>query len=126
MNPFDQQAPVPGIKKIIAVGSGKGGVGKSTITTNLAIALKNLGHKVGLLDADIYGPSIPRMFGAINQNPPVNDAGKIIPNERQGIKLMSIGFWSKKTSPLYGVGQCCSKPSSSSFVMLTGVNWITL
>ena len=100
MNPFDQQAPVPGIKKIIAVGSGKGGVGKSTITTNLAIALKNLGHKVGLLDADIYGPSIPRMFGAINQNPPVNDAGKIIPNERQGIKLMSIGFLVEEDQPL--------------------------
>lgn len=92
INPFDQQAAIPGIKNIIVVGSGKGGVGKSTMSANLALALKAQGRKVGLLDADIYGPSIPRLFGSMNQAPPVNEQGKIEPLQRHGIKLMSMGF----------------------------------
>ncbi len=91
-NPFDQQAPIDGIKKIILVGSGKGGVGKSTVTVNLAKKLAQKNFKVGLLDADIYGPSIPRMLGSLNQRPETNQDNKIIPLTRQGIKLMSLGF----------------------------------
>lgn len=90
-NPFDQQISIPGVKKIIVVGSGKGGVGKSTVSTNLALSLRKFG-KVGLLDADIYGPSIPRMMGAINQKPQINDDQKIEPLSRYNIKLMSMGF----------------------------------
>lgn len=92
MNPFDQQRPIEGIKKIIVVGSGKGGVGKSTVTVNLAAALKGKGYKVGILDADIYGPSLPRMMGALGQKPQIDDNGKIQPLTRQGLKLMSMGF----------------------------------
>jgi ATP-binding protein involved in chromosome partitioning len=82
--------PVPGVKNVILVMSGKGGVGKSTVATNLALALKSFGLKVGLLDADIYGPSIPTMFGVGGQ--PVSDGKQIQPLERFGVKLMSIGF----------------------------------
>ena len=67
-NPFSQQSPIPGIKKIIVIGSGKGGVGKSSVSINVATSLKEKGFKVGLLDADVYGPSIPRMMGALHQN----------------------------------------------------------
>lgn len=101
-NPFEQQRPIPGVHKIIAVSSGKGGVGKSTVATNLALALSRLpdkrpdgtagGLRVGLLDADIYGPSIPRMLGAVNQRPAISATQKIEPLTRLGIKLMSIGF----------------------------------
>lgn len=91
-NTFDQQKPIPGIKHIIAVSSGKGGVGKSTVTTNLSMALTKLGQKVGLLDADIYGPSIPRMMGALNQIPEVNRDNKLIPINRFNISLMSLGL----------------------------------
>ena len=91
-NPFNQQAPIPGIKNIIVVGSGKGGVGKSSVSINLATSLKEKGFKVGLLDADVYGPSIPRMMGALHQKPPVDESGKIIPVVKYGIKLMSMGF----------------------------------
>lgn len=86
--------------KIIAVGSGKGGVGKSTISVNLALAMAQSGKKIGLLDADIYGPSIPRMMGLINQKPALNSAGKIVPHERYGIKVMSIGFLVPEDSAL--------------------------
>jgi ATP-binding protein involved in chromosome partitioning len=82
--------PVPGVKNVILVMSGKGGVGKSTVATNLALALKALGLKVGLLDADIYGPSIPTMLGISGQ--PMSDGKRIQPLERFGVKLMSIGF----------------------------------
>src|SRR5262245_32110259 len=82
--------PVPGVKNVILVMSGKGGVGKSTVATNLALALKALGLKVGLLDADIYGPSIPTMLGVTGQ--PMSDGKQIQPLERFGVKLMSIGF----------------------------------
>jgi ATP-binding protein involved in chromosome partitioning len=82
--------PVPGVKNVILVMSGKGGVGKSTVATNLALSMKAMGLKVGLLDADIYGPSIPTMLGVSGQ--PMSDGKKIQPLERFGVKLMSIGF----------------------------------
>ncbi len=83
--------PVEGVNHIIAVASGKGGVGKSTTASNLALALSSLGLKVGLLDADIYGPSIPRLFG-ISEKPTVNASGMLEPLIGHGIKIMSIGF----------------------------------
>ena len=92
MNPFLSQAPIPGVKKIIAVGSGKGGVGKSTVALNLASALKAQGFEVGLLDADIYGPSLPRLTGTIGQRPDMDASGKIAPLVRHGLKLMSMGY----------------------------------
>jgi ATP-binding protein involved in chromosome partitioning len=92
MNPFAQQSPIPGVRNIIAVGSGKGGVGKSTVSVNLAIALQKAGKKTGLLDADIYGPSIPRMLGALTAKPEVNAENKILPISRYGLKTMSLGY----------------------------------
>ena len=92
-------APLPileKVKNIIAVSSGKGGVGKSTISSNLAVALASLGYKVGLLDADIHGPSIPKMFGVEDAHPEIIEIeGRhtIIPIEKYGIKLLSIGFF---------------------------------
>jgi ATP-binding protein involved in chromosome partitioning len=82
--------PVPAVKAVVLVMSGKGGVGKSTVASNLAVALKRMGARVGLLDADIYGPSVPTMFGVHGQ--PMTDGDKIRPHERHGVKLMSIGF----------------------------------
>ncbi len=84
------------VKKVIAVASGKGGVGKSTVSANLAIALANQGYKVGLLDADIFGPSIPKMFGVEGVQPSMIKEGDkewILPVEKYGIKLLSIGFF---------------------------------
>ena len=92
MNPFTQQAPIEGVKNIIAVGSGKGGVGKSTVAVNLAMALSKRGCRVGLLDADIYGPSVPRMLGALTARPEVDENKKIIPISRYGVKTMSLGY----------------------------------
>jgi len=91
----DNKAVLPGVKNIIAVVSGKGGVGKSTVAANLALALSAGGAKVGLMDADIYGPSVPIMFGVRGERPMMMDVqgkGMIIPLERFGIKLMSIGL----------------------------------
>jgi ATP-binding protein involved in chromosome partitioning len=82
--------PVPEVKNVILVMSGKGGVGKSTVAANLSLALNRMGHRVGLLDADIYGPSVPTMLGITGR--PMSDGQKIIPLTRFGIKLMSIGF----------------------------------
>jgi ATP-binding protein involved in chromosome partitioning len=82
---------IPGVKQAVAIASGKGGVGKSTLTVNLAIALAQQGAKVGLLDADVYGPSIPMMMGCPDERPMTRNS-KIMPIERHGIKLMSLGF----------------------------------
>jgi ATP-binding protein involved in chromosome partitioning len=92
MNPFAQQAPIAGVKHIIAVGSGKGGVGKSTVAVNIAMALQKSGLKVGILDADIYGPSVPRMLGAVSAKPEVSAENKIQPVLRYGMKTMSLGY----------------------------------
>lgn len=91
-NPFEQQRPIPGIKNIIAIGAGKGGVGKSTITMNLALAMSKLGAKVGVLDADIYGPSLPRMTGTLHQKPEIHPDQSIETIDRMGLKLMSVGY----------------------------------
>ena len=91
----DSKAVLPKVKNIIAVVSGKGGVGKSTVAANLALAIAQSGAKVGLMDADIYGPSVPIMFGVRGERPmmmEVNGKGMIVPLEKYGIKLMSIGL----------------------------------
>ncbi|MBS8228216.1 Mrp/NBP35 family ATP-binding protein [Vannielia litorea] len=92
-HPTPQSGPqaIPGIKRIVAVGSGKGGVGKSTVSANLAVALARQGRKVGLLDADIYGPSQPRMMG-VSKRPGSPDGEKIIPLTAHGVTFMSIGL----------------------------------
>lgn len=95
--------PLENVKNIIAVASGKGGVGKSTVSANLAIALANLGYKVGLLDADVYGPSIPLMFGVTEEHPEIeriDNKDFIIPIEKYGVKLISIGFFVKEEDAL--------------------------
>ena len=99
----DDQKILPGVKNILAVASGKGGVGKSTISVNLAIALAKMGAKVGLLDADVYGPSIPKMLGVEGKTPSikkVNGKDVILPIEAQGIKMLSIGFFVKPEDAL--------------------------
>jgi ATP-binding protein involved in chromosome partitioning len=113
-NPFDQQKPISGVKKIIAVCSGKGGVGKSTVATNLALSLGHK-YKVGLLDADIYGPSIPRMLGALNQKPNISKEGKLQPLSRFGIKLMSMGFLVEEASALIWRGPMLFKAMDQFF-----------
>jgi ATP-binding protein involved in chromosome partitioning len=90
-NPFDNQRRVSGVKKIIAIASGKGGVGKSTCSVNLACALKYLGAKIGLLDCDIYGPSIPLMMG-VHEKPTVSQNEQLVPPVAHGVKVMSIGL----------------------------------
>ncbi|MDR1225704.1 MAG: P-loop NTPase [Prevotellaceae bacterium] len=81
------------VKNTIAIVSGKGGVGKSTIAANMAITLAQKGYKVGLIDADIYGPSIPKMFGVENEKPTANSENLIIPVEKYGVKMLSVGFF---------------------------------
>ncbi|MDR3737932.1 MAG: Mrp/NBP35 family ATP-binding protein [Terracidiphilus sp.] len=90
---------LPGVSKIIAIGSGKGGVGKTTVAVNLAIALSKLGYKVGLIDADIYGPNVPTMMGS-TQQPAMGDGNMIQPIERHGLKTISIGYISPGDKPL--------------------------
>ncbi|MGC8650533.1 MAG: Mrp/NBP35 family ATP-binding protein [Hydrogenobaculum sp.] len=95
-NPFEQpvfsKRSIKGVKRIIPVASGKGGVGKSTVATNLAMALSKLGRSVGLLDADIYGPSVPTMLGTKGARLTANVFNKIIPIEKYGVKMISMGF----------------------------------
>ncbi|MCX6235860.1 MAG: Mrp/NBP35 family ATP-binding protein [Bacteroidetes bacterium] len=100
-----------GVKNIIAIASGKGGVGKSTVAANLAVALGKTGARVGLIDADIYGPSIPLMFNLVNEHPSVkeiNGKTKIIPLEKYGIRLLSIGFFVDASQALIWRGPMAS------------------
>jgi ATP-binding protein involved in chromosome partitioning len=90
---------INGVKKIIAVSSGKGGVGKSTIAVNLAIALKNLKYNIGILDADIYGPSIPKMMG-VSEKPKSEDGINLIPIKKFNVQCMSIGFMVSEETPM--------------------------
>lgn len=98
-NPWAHQARVPGIDRLIAVASGKGGVGKSTVSVNLSCALQQLGARVGLLDCDIYGPSIPLMMGT-RQRPTISAEEKLVPPTNHGVKLMSMGFLVDSDAPV--------------------------
>jgi ATP-binding protein involved in chromosome partitioning len=115
-------APTPAeqanLGRIIAVSSGKGGVGKSTVAVNLAVALAQEGARVGVMDADIYGPNIPRMFGVFEKPPVVN--GKIQPLEAHGVKLMSLGFLVERDAPAIWRGPIIMKIVTQ---FLRDVNW---
>src|SRR5437762_11325661 len=112
-----QKVTLPGVKHVIAVASGKGGVGKSTVATNLALALHMLGRRVGLLDADIYGPSIPIMLGVHEVFDP---NATQFPLERYGLKLMSMGFWVKPETAMIWRGPMVHKYLT---VFLTQIPW---
>ncbi|MGH9632592.1 MAG: Mrp/NBP35 family ATP-binding protein [Bryobacteraceae bacterium] len=118
-NPAEQpKLPIPGVRNLIAVGSGKGGVGKTTVSVNLAVALAQLGHKIGLLDADVYGPNVPLMMGI--RDTPHAIAERIQPLEQYGLQLMSMGFLSPGDKPLVWRG-----PMLNSVIQqfLRGVDW---
>ncbi|HUA59275.1 MAG TPA: Mrp/NBP35 family ATP-binding protein [Verrucomicrobiae bacterium] len=112
------KVPIQGVKHLIAVGSGKGGVGKTTVSVNLAVGLASLGYKAGLLDADVYGPNVPLMMG-INQTP-MAYGERIQPLEKHGVKLMSMGFLNPGDKPLVWRG-----PMLHSVIQqfLRGVDW---
>jgi ATP-binding protein involved in chromosome partitioning len=113
---------IPGVGAIIAVASGKGGVGKSTLAVNLALGLRAQGLKVGLLDADVYGPSVPRMLG-LNRKPDANEQKKLIPLEAYGIKAMSIGLIVDEDTPMIWRGPMVQSAISQ---MLVDVEWAPL
>jgi ATP-binding protein involved in chromosome partitioning len=96
---LQDKAPITGVKNLVAVASGKGGVGKTTVAVNLAIALKNMGNAVGLLDADVYGPNVPVMLGT-NEQPRAIDERTIVPVEAYGLKMISMGLLSPGDKPL--------------------------
>ena len=115
--------PLPGVKNIIGVSSGKGGVGKSTVASNLAVALAAKGYKVGLLDADIFGPSVPKMFGVEDEQlymEEVDGVNKIVPMEKYGVKLLSIGFLVDKNSAVLWRGGMASNALRQ---LITDANW---
>ena len=96
---LEKRPPIAGVKNLVAVASGKGGVGKTTVAVNLAIALKTLGATVGLLDADVYGPNVPVMLGT-NEQPRAVDEKTIIPVEAYGVKMISMGLLNPGDKPL--------------------------
>jgi ATP-binding protein involved in chromosome partitioning len=108
MGALANQNRVPGVKRIIAIASGKGGVGKSTCSVNLACALKQLGARVGLLDCDIYGPSIPLMMG-VCERPTVSEDERLVPPSNHGVKVMSIGLLLDDDQPVIWRGPMISK-----------------
>jgi len=107
-SPWSNQNKVPGIARIVAIASGKGGVGKSTLSVNLACGLQHLGARVGLLDCDIYGPSIPLMMG-VKEKPTLSDENKMIPPSNHGVKLMSMGFLLEGDQPVIWRGPMIMK-----------------
>ena len=121
-SPMSRQAEIPGIAAVIAVASGKGGVGKSTTALNLALGLRDLGLKVGLLDADIYGPSVPRLTG-IHQKPELDENRKMIPIARFGLAVMSIGFLVEEDTAMIWRGPIVLSAINQ---MLRDVAWGTL
>src|ERR1700682_1567671 len=121
-SPMSKQSEIPGIAAVIAVASGKGGVGKSTTALNLALGLRDLGLRVGLLDADIYGPSVPRLTG-IREKPRLNDDKKMIPIQRFGLAIMSIGFLVEEETAMIWRGPMVMSAITQ---MLRDVAWGTL
>jgi ATP-binding protein involved in chromosome partitioning len=121
-SPMSKQSEIPGIAAVIAVASGKGGVGKSTTALNLALGLRDLGLRVGLLDADIYGPSVPRLTG-IREKPHLNDDRKMIPIQRFGLAIMSIGFLVEEETAMIWRGPMVMSAITQ---MLRDVAWGTL
>jgi ATP-binding protein involved in chromosome partitioning len=121
-SPMSKQAEIPGISAVIAVASGKGGVGKSTTALNLALGLRDLGLRVGLLDADIYGPSVPRLTG-IREKPTLDDNKKMIPIARFGLAIMSIGFLVEEDTAMIWRGPMVMSAITQ---MLRDVAWGTL
>jgi ATP-binding protein involved in chromosome partitioning len=121
-NAFGSQTKVPGVKRVVAVASGKGGVGKSTCSANLACALAHLGARVGLLDCDIYGPSIPLMMG-IYERPTVNAEERLVPPVAHGVKVMSIGLLLNDDQPVIWRGPMITKTIQQ---FLLAVDWGTL
>jgi ATP-binding protein involved in chromosome partitioning len=121
-SPMSKQSEIPGIAAVIAVASGKGGVGKSTTALNLALGLRDLGLRVGLLDADIYGPSVPRLTG-IREKPQLNDDRKMIPIPRFGLAIMSIGFLVEEDTAMIWRGPMVMSAITQ---MLRDVAWGTL
>jgi len=121
-NPWSQQSKVPGITRIVAVASGKGGVGKSTVSVNLACGLQYLGRKVGLLDCDIYGPSIPLMMG-VHGKPTISAEEKMVPPANYGIKVMSMGLLIEGDQPVIWRGPMIVKTIQQFF---SAVEWGSL
>jgi ATP-binding protein involved in chromosome partitioning len=122
VSPMSKQSEIPGVAAVIAVASGKGGVGKSTTALNLALGLRDLGLRVGLLDADIYGPSVPRLTG-IREKPQLNDDKKMIPISRFGLAIMSIGFLVEEDTAMIWRGPMVMSAITQ---MLRDVAWGTL
>jgi ATP-binding protein involved in chromosome partitioning len=118
----DKKAPIAGVKNLVAVASGKGGVGKTTVAVNLAIALKTLGATVGLLDADVYGPNVPVMLGT-NEQPRAVDDKTIIPVEAYGVKMISMGLLNPGDKPLVWRGPMLHSVMQQ---FLRSVQWGTL
>ncbi len=118
-DPWQDQIPVEGVENIIAVASGKGGVGKSTVSVNLACALKSLGYRVGLMDCDIYGPSIPIMVGT-HEKPQVIGEDRLVPIQKYGLNIMSIGFMIDEDEPVIWRGPMIQSAIKQ---FLHGVNW---
>lgn len=121
-SPMARQSEIPGVAAVIAVASGKGGVGKSTTALNLALGLRDLGLKVGLLDADIYGPSMPRLTG-LHQKPELDGERKMIPLRRFGLAIMSIGFLVEEETAMIWRGPMVMSAVTQ---MLRDVAWGTL
>ena len=110
--------PIPGVQHLVAVGSGKGGVGKTTVAVNLAVALAGMGHKTGLMDADVYGPNVPLMMG-IQEMPAVHHE-RIVPLEQYGVRLMSMGFLNPGDKPLIWRGPMLHSVMQQ---FIRGVDW---